>query len=366
MGALTERLSGRVAALREEHPALDHTFRTFTYYEERNGNAHAGAVTFYAFLSFFPLLALAFWAVGYLSAVAPDVRREVVDAVEAVLPGLVGTGDGQISLDTFEEYAATVGLIGLITLLYTGLGWVAAMRRALATMFQVPEDQQGLGFVKARVRDLVALVVLGVVLVVSVSLSGAMTWFSEAILGALGLDELWLAGPVLWVVAHGLAIGATTVLFMALYELVPRSQVARRAMWQGALTGAVGFEALKMLAGALIAMITQRPAFQAFGVSLVLLVWINYFSRLVMLSTSWAYTAPAAEALRELERQPLEDEDGIDALVPAPASVVAEEPEEPSSGDRLRRRRAEQVGALSAVGAGAVAALTWLTRRRRH
>ena len=33
-----------------------------------------------------------------------------------------------------------------------------------------------------------------------------------------------------------------------------------------------------------------NPAFQAFGVALILLIWINYFSRLVMYSAAWAYT----------------------------------------------------------------------------
>lgn len=86
MTSLKERVSSRQEALREQHPVLDHVVGTFTYYSDRNGNAQAGAVTFFAFLSFFPLLALAFFVVGYVSAVAPEVRSELVDAIEEVLP----------------------------------------------------------------------------------------------------------------------------------------------------------------------------------------------------------------------------------------------------------------------------------------
>jgi membrane protein len=366
MAPLKERVSTGVVELREQRPSVDHVVRTLTYYSERNGNGHAGSVTFFAFLSFFPLLALAFFVVGYLSAVAPEVRNELVDAIEAVFPGLVGNEKGQINLATFEKYAGTIGLIGLVALLYTGLAWVSAMRRALADMFQIPQADQ-LGFVPGKLRDLVALVVLGVVLVVSVSLSGAMTWFSEAILQWLGLDDLAVAEVLLWVVAHGLAIAATTVLFMALFGLVPNPHVARRAMWQGALTGAVGFEVLKSVAGTLIAYMTERPAFQAFGVSLVLLVWINYFSRLVMLSVAWAYTAPIAERVRALEEEPLLTNEETDAFAPAPAAVVAEDPGDADLPQvRRRRRRIERIGVLSAVGLGTVAALTWLGRRLHH
>jgi len=365
MAPLKERVSTRMKALRERHPFLDHVVETFAYYSERNGNAHAGAVTFFAFLSFFPVLALAFFVVGYLSAVAPELHSELVDAIEALFPDLIGEDEGQISLSTFEEYAGTIGLIGLVTLLYTGLAWVSAMRRSLGEMFRMPETDR-LSFVPGKLRDLVALVILGVVLLVSVSLSGAMTWFSEAIVEWVGFDGPFV-GVVLWFVTHGLAIAATTVLFMALFALVPRPQVARRALWQGALAGALGFEVLKSAAGALIAFTMERPAFQAFGVSLILLVWINYFSRLVMLSTAWAYTAPAAEVARTLESQPLVTEEESEALAPAPAAVVAEDPEGAALPRvRLRRRRIERIGVLSAAGLGVVAALTWLGRRMHH
>ena len=45
----------------------------------------------------------------------------------------------------------------------------------------------------------------------------------------------------------------------------------------------------------------NSPAFQVFGIALILLVWINYFSRVVMYAAAWAHTAPAARALRERE-----------------------------------------------------------------
>jgi membrane protein len=366
MAPLKDRLTDRVAGVREKRPWIDHVVEAAGYYSRRNGNAHAGAVTFFAFLSFFPLLAMAFFAVGYVSAVAPEARAELVDAIESIFPGLIGPGEDQISLDTFEQYAGASISIALVGLLYAGLAWVSSMRRALGEMFEMPEDDR-LGFVPGKVRDLGMLVVLGVVLVLSVSLSGSITWFSEAILRWVGVDGSMAAGVLLWFLGHGLGIAATTLLFMTLYALVPKPLVARGAMWQGALVGAVGFEILKSVAGILIEMTTERPAFQAFGVALILLVWINYFSRLVMLSASWAYTSPAAQEHREAEQAPLVQEHELESIVPAPASVVSEDPEDsPLPQTRRRRRRAGQVGAISAAGLGAVAALTWLGRRRLH
>ena len=51
-----------------------------------------------------------------------------------------------------------------------------------------------------------------------------------------------------------------------------------------------------------IAHTSDQPAFQAFGVALVMVVWINYFSRIVMLGAAWAL-AGDDDQRRETEEQ---------------------------------------------------------------
>ncbi|HLN76295.1 MAG TPA: YihY/virulence factor BrkB family protein [Nocardioidaceae bacterium] len=346
MGALKERALSRLKALRERYTLVDHGIRAVGHYGNRNGNAQAGAVTFFAFLSFFPILALAFFVVGYVSTVFPGVRGEVRQALEQILPGVVGNDDGQIPLKTFEEYAGRVGLIGLAGVLYSGLGWVSGMRSALEVMFRLPRTEQP-NFVQGMGRDLRALVVLGVVLLLSISLTGAISWFSQVILGWVGLADSWLATVALWFIAHGLATLATALLFVAMFGLLAKPHVANRALWQGAFVGAVGFEVLKSVASFLISQTKDQPAFQAFGVALILVVWINYFSRLVMLSAAWAYTAPAAEELRELEREPLVSPEEGDLVTPAPASVVAEANKDSPHSARRREQLVGRVAGLT-------------------
>lgn len=346
MASLKERVSARVKALREQHPVVDHGFRTLGHYGDRNGNAQAGAVTFFAFLSFFPILALAFFVVGYVSTVFPGLRGEVTRTVGQLLPGVVGDQTGQIPLSTFEEYAGRVGLIGLAGVLYSGLGWVSGMRSALEVMFRLPKKEQP-DFLHGLRRDLGALVVLGLVLLVSIGLTGAMSWFSTTILGWLGLADSLLATVMLWVLTHGLAILATTVLLVAMFSLLAKPHLASPALWQGALVGALGFEVLKSAASFLIGQTQNQPSFQAFGVALILVVWINYFSRLVMLSAAWAYTAPAAQELRVLEREPVVSADERELVTPAPASVVPEGRVEPGGARRGRVGRSGRVSGLT-------------------
>ena len=290
--------------------------RTASHYGSVHGNSQAGAVTFFGFLSFFPILALGFFVVGLVSRLYPDIRGQMVAEIDALLPGVVGNDPGQVALETIEDYSGTVGFVGLVAVVYSGLGWLSGMRQALEVMFVVPRREQP-GFLRGKLRDLGTLGFIGLALLVSVALSGAVTGFSDAILGLVGIDSTsFVATVVLSLVGHVLAILASTVLLMTMFKvLLVESHVPRRALVRGALLAAVGFEILKLAANLLLAQTEGSPAFQAFGVSLILLVWINYFSRLVMLAAAWAYTATSALDQRTAE------------AMRAPGAALVESPE---------------------------------------
>ena len=74
---------------------------------------------------------------------------------------------------------------------------------------------------------------------------------------------------------------ADMLLFFAIFNLLVRPRLPQRSLWAGALLGAIGAELLKWLSSFLIGLTRDQPAFQAFGIALILLVWINYFSRVV-------------------------------------------------------------------------------------
>jgi membrane protein len=72
-------------------------------------------------------------------------------------------------------------------------------------------------------------------------------------------------------------------------------------MWSGALLGAVGFEILKQISKYLIQATQNQPAFQVFGLALILLVWINYFSRIILYAAAWVWTHPLAREQRVVD-----------------------------------------------------------------
>lgn len=341
MASLKERATARVAELRRRHPHVDHAVRTQEHYGATKAGQQAGAVTYFGFLSVFPILALAFFVIGYVSQVVPDTRDTLVDAIETMLPGIIGDGDNQLQLADIENSATTVGLIGLVGVLYTGLGWLSALRDALTTVFETPQRDQP-GFVMGKARDLLTLVVVGVVMLVAVAVTGVVAGFSEDLLDWVGLStELgWLVKIV--TIALGLPVNA--LLFYVMFRLLAAPDIPRRAMLSGALLGAVGFELLKQVSQLLITSTEGQPAFQVFGIALILVVWINYTSRVTLYAAAWAWTDPRAVAQRVSE--PAEPVQG------PPLPSVEELPTDGEDG--RSRKGAFAAGAVAGAAAAAV------------
>ena len=149
------------------------------------------------------------------------------------------------------------------------------------------------------------------ILIVSVGISGVVTGFSKEFLDLLGLDQE--LAPELALLAVILAGAADMLLFFAIFMLLVRPPLPQRSLWAGALLGAIGAGLLKWLSSFLIGLTKEQPAFQAFGIALILLVWINYFSRVVMYAAAWA----AVDRPRRAE------------LVVVPAPVAVREPVPP-------------------------------------
>ena len=316
MGLPLGRAKAALARARARSPLVDHVVRMQVHYGRVNGSAQAGAVTYFGFLSFFPILALAFFVVGYIARVDSSAQDNLVKAIQQVLPGIVGTDPGEITIRTIEDAANTVGLIGLFGVLYAGLGWLSGMRSALEVVFEMPRSEYPNFFV-GKLRDLAALVIIGLTLMLSVAVTGVVVGYSDKVLEVVGLGARlsWLVH----VLGIGVGIGADMVLFYALFRLLARPETPRRALVQGAVLGGVGFEILKLASSYLLKATQHQPAFQAFGIALVLLVWINYFSRVVMYAAAWAHTSrPARSAPSD------------DPPVVAPAATVPAVPAVPA------------------------------------
>ncbi|HSV41620.1 MAG TPA: YihY/virulence factor BrkB family protein [Nocardioidaceae bacterium] len=301
LGSAWSRVQRTIDRTRERSGLLDHVMATVGHYGRVDGNGQAGAVTYFAFLAFFPIMALMFFVVGFIAGEFPDAKADLERIISDVLPGLIGPEQGQVELDVFSDNAARAGILGALGFVYAGLGWISALRVSLQTLFEKPQKDLPNLFV-GKARDLMTLAVVGLLLLLAMAVTSAVNSFSDETLNLVDVEPTaTLPDLGLRVLGAVLAVALITGLLMALYQLLARPRVSHRALREGAVLAAVGFVLLKLVADRLIELTEGQPAFTVFGFALVLLVLINYFSRVVMFGAAWAHTSKRTPDLFEDE-----------------------------------------------------------------
>src|SRR5882724_11231506 len=141
--------------LRARFVWLDRVMRAQERYQDSKGDFYAAGVTYFTIFALFPLLMVGFAAGGFILASQPDLLTEIEDKIKSTVTGdfaeqLVGLMESAIHSRT------SVGIIGLATAAWAGLGWMANLREALTQMWgQARHDPSG--FVRAKLSDLIAM-----------------------------------------------------------------------------------------------------------------------------------------------------------------------------------------------------------------
>jgi membrane protein len=106
----------------------------------------------------------------------------------------------------------------------------------------------------------------------------------------LGIDEGGWGGVLLRTVAFLVAVLADFLLLLYVLTLLPGVEPKRRRLLVAALTGAVGFELLKLLLSGYLQGVATKSMYGAFGVPVALLLWINFTAKLVLFCAAWTAT----------------------------------------------------------------------------
>lgn len=363
-----------VWSVRQRWPVLDHAVRAYERYTDSGGNQLAGSVTYFVFLSFFPLLALAFAVAGY-AAVFQDQAREYLDqAIRDVLPGLAS----QLPVDQIAEARAGAGVGGLLGLLYAGLGAVSALRAALHRVW-LKSASAGPNVVVAKLLDVAVMVVLGAALLASVALTSVAQAATDWLLAWVGLANSALATAGLRVLGFAVAVGVSLVIFLVLFAELSGTRSSWRVLWRGALLTALGFEVLKSLGAVLVGGTLSNPVYASFAVLVGLLVWINLVSRVVLFGAAWTATwlpalppyqgttpvgVPAGASVAEPAHPEVHPQDSVRYSAVLPARPTAERVAR--SRRRARRRALARVARRLAAPVAVVAAAVWVVANRRR
>jgi membrane protein len=264
-------LAGRLDRFQRRHPGAGFPLAVVYKFVDDQGNYLTAMITYYGFLSLFPLLLLLTSILGFALHGDPELQEQVLNSALSRLPVL---GE-QLAENVQSLQGSTVAVVvGLLGGLYGSLGVVQAMQNAFNKVWAVPRGERP-NPVKARLLSLLMLVVLGAGVVLSTALSGLTTVAEQ-----VGTTEV---GAGVRVAALAASVALNVALLAFAFRLLTAESVRTRDVLPGAVGAALAWQALQA-AGTyyLGTVLTNSTAtYGLFGVVLGLMVWI-YLSAFTM------------------------------------------------------------------------------------
>lgn len=229
-------------ALQRKHPWAGYPLAVIYKYMDDHGPFLAALITYYAFVSLFPLLLLLSTGLSVVLSGSPDLRAEVMRSALGEFPVI-----GSQLAEPKGLGGGTAGVvIGILGAVYGCLGVGQAIQHAMNTAWAVPRNRRPDPF-KARGRSALLVGTVGLALVGSTVLSG---------LGGFA-DSLGLAGRVA-LLAASVAVNAGA--FILAFRIGTSRRLTIRQVLPGALGAAVAWQLLQSLSPEYIQNVVRRAS----------------------------------------------------------------------------------------------------------
>lgn len=272
--------------------------RTLLHYGEHRGPAWADSITYRTLFSVFAGVLLGFSVAGLWLAGNPAAWQALIDGVDAAVPGLLG-GDGLIDPDQIQVPASLsiAGVLSLIGLLAAAIGAIGSLRSALLVLADKVVDE--LAWYWVIVRNFAIAIGFGL----SLAVSAAITFF-----GTAGIEIVadWLGLPP----GHPLAVipgrvlsiivvfALDAVVIAVLFRVLSGEKVTGRALWTGAMLGALGLTVLQQLSGLFVSGASSNPLLASFASLIALLLWFNLSAQVILIASTYIIVGAAESSDR--------------------------------------------------------------------
>ncbi|MBT0769150.1 YihY/virulence factor BrkB family protein [Kineosporia sp. J2-2] len=248
----------------QKHAVIGFPLAVIYKFFDDQGGYLAALITYYGFLSVFPLLLLLASVLGFILQDNPELQQEILDSALRQFPVI---GD-QLGDPQGLRGSTTAVAIGLVGSLYGALGVANATQNAMNTMWAVPRNRRP-NPIAARLRSLFLLAVGGLTFVITGSLGGIGT-------NVNGFADLINFNEILRLVAGLAGITLITVFFMFLFRWGTTRRLSRMDVLPGAIGAALVWQGLQQFGTVYVGSVVRHADATngVFAIVLGLIAWI--------------------------------------------------------------------------------------------
>lgn len=261
------RLVRRFDSFQQKHAFLGFPYAVIKKHGEDNGGYQAALITYYGFVSLFPLILVAVMVLQLLFHNNAHIQSDVIGDITSFFP-IVGD---QLKHNIHTSKTGLGLVIAILFTLYGARGGADALRFTLDNMWQIPHHRRA-GFPKNILRSLgiIGTGALGLVAVVAVS--GFSSVFGHA---------LWVK-----IILNVLGVIGLTGILTVVFRIAASRSIAIKDTLAGSLIAAVTIQLLLTFGSILVK--NQLRGFNSlygtFAVVLGLLFWIYLLAQVIVYS----------------------------------------------------------------------------------
>jgi len=245
--------------------------------------SRGASISFYTVTSIGPVVFIIVAIAGL--AFGEDAARGAVSAQLSALMGRQSADLVQTAVQSASGKSSGIfaSILGVLTLVITASGVFGEMQSALNVIWKAqPQGGTVSRLVRARAASLGLVAALGFLLLVSLVISALLSGLANYIDAVLPFGTV-----VLQVLNFVISLALISVLFAAIYKVLPDVSLSWRDVLVGAVATAVLFNIGKFLIGLYLAHSAVASSYGAAGALIIVLLWIYYSAQIFLLGAEF-------------------------------------------------------------------------------
>lgn len=257
----------------------------FRHWLDSQAFIYAAALAFFTVFSIAPILVVVVALVGLVigeRAVQGELFTQLEETLGLEAAGVIQTAVVNSQIDQSGFIPALVGIVATIIGATTVF---AQMQQSLNQIWGVaprPKRNNLWALLKSRLLSLTIILAIGFIMMVSLLLSVALR-------SVMAFAEEWLPVPGWAMVGMewGLSLLVITLLFAAMFKILPDVLLAWRDVLLGAFITALLFTIGRSFISVYLAYTATASAYGAAGSLALLLLWVNYSSMILLFGAAF-------------------------------------------------------------------------------